>query len=100
MERTPQLSRVAQTMRPGVFAVLEARIAEATARGTRIVPLHIGDTCRPPPEGGRFSSALERGGDVKILQPARRVRDLLALTRLDQVFAIHDDEAEAVRAFS
>lgn len=63
MERTPQLSRVAQTMRPGVFAVLEARIAEATARGTRIVPLHIGDTCRPPPEGGRFSSALERGGD-------------------------------------
>ncbi len=44
--------------------------------------------------------ALERGGDVKILQPARRVRDLLTLTRLDQVFAIHDDEAEAVRAFS
>lgn len=44
--------------------------------------------------------ALDRGGEIKILQPSRRVRDLLVVTRLDQVFEIYDDEAAAVRSFA
>ena len=43
--------------------------------------------------------ALERGGDIKILRPAQRVRDLLVMTLLTRVFDIHDDEAAAVRSF-
>jgi len=66
MDRTPPLSRVARSMRPGVFAVLEARIAEATARGTRIVPLHIGDTCRPPPAAARFGAIVGERDDAPL----------------------------------
>lgn len=66
MERTPPLSRVAQSMHPGVFAVLEARIAEVTARGTKIVPLHIGDTCRPPPEAARFGAVVGARDDAPL----------------------------------
>ena len=43
--------------------------------------------------------ALERGGDIRILRPATKVRTLLALTHLDQVFQVHDDEAAAVASF-
>jgi aspartate/methionine/tyrosine aminotransferase len=39
-------------MRPGVFAELQTRIDAAVARGVDLVPLHIGDTCMPPPPLG------------------------------------------------
>ena len=43
--------------------------------------------------------AVERGGDIKILQPARRVLDLLVLTQLTRVFDIHEDESSAIASF-
>jgi anti-sigma B factor antagonist len=43
--------------------------------------------------------ALERGGDIKILQPAKRVRELLVMTLLTRVFEIHEDEAKAIGSF-
>ena len=43
--------------------------------------------------------ARERGGDVKILQPAERVRALLVMTLLSQVFEILEDEETAVASF-
>lgn len=43
--------------------------------------------------------ALERGGDIKILQPGKRVRELLELTLLTRVFEIHEDEGTAVASF-
>jgi anti-sigma B factor antagonist len=43
--------------------------------------------------------ALERGGDIKILQPAKRVRELLVMTLLTRIFEIYEDEAGAIRSF-
>jgi anti-sigma B factor antagonist len=43
--------------------------------------------------------ALERGGDIKILQPAKRVHDLLVMTLLTRVFEIYEDQATAIRSF-
>jgi len=43
--------------------------------------------------------ALERGGDIKLLQPAKRVRELLVMTLLTRIFEIHEDEATAVSSF-
>lgn len=43
--------------------------------------------------------ALERGGDIKILRPGKRVRELLAMTLLTRIFEIYEDEAAAVASF-
>lgn len=43
--------------------------------------------------------AVERGGDVRLLRPRDRVRELLELTALTRVFAIFETEAEAVAGF-
>jgi|KBSSwiStaDraftv2_1062776.scaffolds.fasta_scaffold07537_3 anti-sigma B factor antagonist len=43
--------------------------------------------------------ALQLGGDVRLLHPRERVRDLFELTALTRVFRIFEDEAEAVASF-
>lgn len=42
---------------------------------------------------------MQAGGDTKLLRPSGRVRDLLDITRLRDVFDIHDDEDTAVTSF-
>jgi anti-sigma B factor antagonist len=42
---------------------------------------------------------VEQGGDVKLLRPAGRVREMLHLVHLDRVFSIHQEEGEAIRSF-
>ena len=43
--------------------------------------------------------ALQLGGDVRLIRPQARVRDVLELTALTRVFRIFDSEAEAVASF-
>src|SRR5262245_33525429 len=43
--------------------------------------------------------ALQHGGDVKLLKPNDRVREVFVLTHLTRIFQIFDDEAEAVASF-
>jgi anti-sigma B factor antagonist len=42
---------------------------------------------------------LDRGGDIKLLNPGRQVKDVLVMTLLADVFEIFDDEAGAVASF-
>lgn len=46
-----------------------------------------------------FKRAREKGGAVKLLRPVGKVHDLLALTKLEQVFENFDDEKSAVVSF-
>ena len=46
----PQLSASSLRIRPGVFAQLQAKIDARQREGLTILPLHIGDTCVPPPK--------------------------------------------------
>jgi anti-sigma B factor antagonist len=41
----------------------------------------------------------QKGGDVRLLRPTRRVRDLFELTELTRVFLIFEDEREALASF-
>ncbi len=50
---SPRLGHGAATLRRGVFAALEERIAEVRGRGVELVPFHIGDTHRTPPLAAR-----------------------------------------------
>src|SRR5262245_60464199 len=43
---------------------------------------------------------VEKGGDIVLLHPKGKVRELLAMLHLHRVFRSFEDEAEAVRALS
>jgi anti-sigma B factor antagonist len=45
------------------------------------------------------NSLRNRGGAVKLLNPTKRIRDLLQMTKLLGVFEIYEDEAAAVQSF-
>ena len=46
-----------------------------------------------------FTSMRNRGGELKLLNLTRRVRDVLQITKLYTVFDIRDDEAAAIKSF-
>ncbi len=54
----PALSPAAARIRPGVFSVLEGRVAAYLRGGGDLVPLHIGDTYLPPPERAKLTTVL------------------------------------------
>lgn len=46
-----------------------------------------------------YTSVKNVGGDVKLLKVAKRINDLLMITKLSTVFDSFDDEAAAVASF-
>jgi anti-sigma B factor antagonist len=46
-----------------------------------------------------YMTARSGGGELKLLNLTRRVRDLLQLTKLYTVFDVHTEEAAALRSF-
>lgn len=48
---------------------------------------------------GTYSSVRNRGGQVKIVNPSKRIQDLLQMTRLSAVFDVQADEATAIQSF-
>lgn len=47
-----------------------------------------------------FTTVTNQGGQLKLLNLTKRVKDLLQITKLYTVFDVHDDEAAAIRSFS
>jgi aspartate/methionine/tyrosine aminotransferase len=76
---TRALSDAARRIKPAVFAELQSRIDRLAARGEELIPLQIGDTHLPPPEGARKvlggldpdDSSLHRYGATAGLGPLR-----------------------------
>jgi anti-anti-sigma factor len=48
---------------------------------------------------GLLVSARNRGGELKLASPCKRVRDLLQRTNLDGVFSVYENNDEALAAF-
>jgi anti-sigma B factor antagonist len=46
-----------------------------------------------------FTTITNQGGQVKLLNLTKRVKDLLQITKLYTVFEVFDDEAHGVRSF-
>lgn len=95
MRRTPPIASTIAQMKPAVFARLQGRIDELAARGKSLVPLHIGDTYRSPPEGARRAVSDLHGSDATLFRygptsglPELRAR-MASRTKLDV-----DPEAE------
>ena len=47
-----------------------------------------------------FTSVRDQGGELKLLNLAKKVHDVLQITRLYTVFQVIDDEAGAIATFS
>jgi anti-sigma B factor antagonist len=47
-----------------------------------------------------FTTVTNQGGQVKLLNLTKRVKDLLQITKLYTVFEVFEDEATAVRSFA
>jgi anti-sigma B factor antagonist len=48
---------------------------------------------------GAYTTAKNRGAELKLLKLTRKVHDLLQLTKLYTVFDIYDDETVAIASF-
>ena len=46
-----------------------------------------------------YKRAREKGGELKLLNPSGKVFDLLQLTKLEEIFETHRDEAEGIKSF-
>lgn len=46
-----------------------------------------------------YTAVKNRGGDLKLLNLTKKVRDLIQLTKLYTVFDVYTDEAAALRSF-
>jgi anti-sigma B factor antagonist len=47
-----------------------------------------------------FTTVTNSGGNLKLLNLNKRVKDLLQITKLYTVFDVHEDEAAAIRSFA
>ncbi len=47
-----------------------------------------------------YRAVLKQKGQVKLLSPSQSVRNILAISKLDGVFEIFSDEAEALASFT
>ncbi|HTK29021.1 MAG TPA: STAS domain-containing protein [Vicinamibacterales bacterium] len=46
-----------------------------------------------------YTAVTKQGGELKLVNATKRIRDLLAITKLLTVFEIFDSEADALRSF-
>ena len=80
-------------------------IRDLTAKGQKKLLLNLADVSYIDSSGigemvSGFTSVTNQGGQLKLLNLTKRVKDLLQITKLYTVFEVFDDEAAAVRSFS
>lgn len=47
-----------------------------------------------------YTTVKDKGGQLKLLNLTKRVKDVLQITKLYTVFDVYDNEAHAIRSFS
>ena len=80
-------------------------IRDMAAAGNKKLLLNLGEVSYIDSSGigelvSGFTTVTNHGGNLKLLNLTKRVKDLLQITKLYTVFEVHDDEAHAVRSFS
>lgn len=85
-------------------ALLRDTIRQQLAQGRKKIILNLADVNYIDSSGigelvSGFTTVKNQGGEIKLLQLTKKVRDLLQITRLYTVFDIHDDERSAISAF-
>ena len=47
-----------------------------------------------------YTAVKNRGGELKLLNLTKKVKDLLQITKLYTVFDVHEDESAALKSFA
>ena len=86
-------------------STLRTKIRELVAGGSRRIVLNLADVTYMDSSGlgelvGAHTTVTTAGGEMKLLHLAKRVHDLLKVTKLVTVFEAFEDEASAVSSFT
>ena len=85
-------------------ATLRETLRAMPREGHKYIILNLADTTYIDSSGlgvliAAFASIASHGGQLKLLNLTKRVRDLLLITKLFTVFEVFEDETLAVRSF-
>ena len=86
-------------------SVLRDTVKDLLAKGHRKILLNVGDITYIDSSGigeliSAFTSVRNQGGELKLLNLTKKIKDLLQITKLYTVFDVHDDETKALAAFA
>ena len=86
-------------------SALRETLREMVSKNQKKILLNLGDVSYIDSSGigelvSGFTSVTNSGGQLKLLNLNKRVKDLLQITKLYTVFDVHDDEAHAIRSFT
>jgi anti-sigma B factor antagonist len=86
-------------------SALRDLLREMVGKNEKKILLNLGDVSYIDSSGigelvSGFTTVTNQGGQLKLLNLTKRVKDLLQITKLYTVFDVHDDEAAAVRSFA
>ena len=86
-------------------SALRDTLREMVSKGQKHILLNLGDVSYIDSSGigelvSGFTSVTNSGGQLKLLNLNKRIKDLLQITKLYTVFDVHEDEASAVRSFT
>jgi anti-sigma B factor antagonist len=91
------------TLGEGSSALRDA-VRALVAKGQKKILLNMGEVSYIDSSGigelvSGFTTVTNGGGQLKLLNLTKRVKDLLQITKLYTVFDVHEDEAHAIRSF-
>ncbi|MGE5645781.1 MAG: STAS domain-containing protein [Acidobacteriota bacterium] len=80
-------------------------LRDLVAKGNKKILLNLADVSYIDSSGigelvSGFTSVTNGGGQLKLVNLTKRVKDLLQITKLYTVFDVFDEESTAVRSFS
>ena len=86
-------------------STLRDALRELVTKGQKKILLNLGEVSYIDSSGigelvSGFTSVTNSGGQLKLLNLTKRVKDLLQITKLYTVFDVHETELSAVRSFS
>jgi anti-sigma B factor antagonist len=86
-------------------SALRDLMRELVGKGQKKILLNLGEVSYIDSSGigelvSGFTTVTNSGGQLKLLNLNKRVKDLLQITKLYTVFDVHEDEANAVRSFT
>jgi anti-sigma B factor antagonist len=86
-------------------SALRNKVRELVAAGSHNMILNLADVTYMDSSGlgeliGAHTTITTAGGEMKLLHLAKRVHDLLKITKLYTVFEVFEDEAAAVASFA
>ena len=86
-------------------AALRETLRDMVAKNQNKILLNLADVTYIDSSGigelvSAFTTVTNTGGQLKLLNLNKRVKDLLQITKLYTVFEVKEDEADAIRSFS